>query len=313
MHSLAARRVVLARAIPLFGSAAVGCLVVALSCSSSPLSAGATSDGGRENGDSSCMPRPDSARCSGTDPRFVFFPPLTCPAATPSSDASASQGDDGASEDAQAEGGQAEGAPPDGAQGDGAIDDASSDDSAASADATRGGFVQPDPCDGVTSLDVAFTPQACQAFVQAEASGSVSRQTDPSAPFIIVPNDGDALTPDNWSIFVWVAPARDSRRDPLRRIADWLEPSAYAYSPLRGDAYVLQFSQGCTEILRVMLAKTVWVPDAASWARLSSLTGPVQVRVFGMRFDGDVLVSKPIPSAPITITMQGRVDSGGAD
>ncbi|HEV3189474.1 MAG TPA: hypothetical protein VGY54_03200 [Polyangiaceae bacterium] len=257
------------------------------------------------------------------DPRFVFFPPLTCPVATESSDASASQGDDGANEAAQHdganeaaqdEGGLPEGAPPDGAQGDGAIDDASSDDSAtAIADAIGGTFVQPDPCEGVTTLDVAYTPQACRAFVQAEASGNVGSQTDPSAPVIIVPNDGDALTPDNWSIFVWVALARDSRRDPLRRIADWLEPSAHAYSPLRGDAYVLQFSQGCTEILRVMLAKTAWVPDAASWATLSSLTGPVQVRVFGMRFDHDVLVSKPIPSAAITITMTGRVDSGGAD
>ena len=67
------------------------------------------------------------------------------------------------------------------------------------------------------------------------------------------------LTADNWSIFVWHQPTYDSRRDLLHRAFDLLEPSAYAYS--------------CTEILRVMLAEQFWVPDPASWAILTSLTG----------------------------------------
>jgi hypothetical protein len=118
------------------------------------------------------------------------------------------------------------------------------------------------------------------------------------------PANGDMLTPDDWSIFAWVLPDSHSRRDWLDRAAGVVEPSAYAYSPLRGDAYVLEFTQGCTEILRVMLADTAWLPDPASWALLTSLTGPVQVRVFRMRFAGDALLSTPVPSAPITITMQ---------
>jgi hypothetical protein len=186
------------------------------------------------------------------------------------------------------------------------MDVASADDgSSDSAASTEAGAADAGPCANVTTLDVFFTPQACTAFVAAEANGGVAGPSDPLAPVIDEPADGQMLTADNWSIFVWRQPTYDSRRDLLRRALDLLEPSAYAYSSLSGTAYVLEFTQGCTEILRVMLAEAFWVPDPASWAILTSLTGPVEVRVIAMRFRHDALLGTPVRSAPVTITMQG--------
>jgi hypothetical protein len=160
-----------------------------------------------------------------------------------------------------------------------------------------------DPCEGVTTLDVFFTPQACRAFVSAEAAFQIDQ--GPAGPGIDEPSDGDMLTADHWAIFVWHKAASDARGGGFRRLGDWLEPSAYAYSPIRGDGYVLEFSKGCTEILRVMLADTSWTPDPASWNLLTSVGGPVQVRVFALRFLDDALAATPLASASITITMQG--------
>jgi len=287
-------------------------LAVVASCSSSPRS----NDSPKDDADAkvraapSCPVSTDASRCSGNDPTFIFFPAFIC---DPSSSDDASLGDatpddgrstdggdnavvdvstDGA-DDAMADAGTDE--------GDGAAADASADAEVAVANL----------CGRVTLLDVYFTPQACQAFVSAVANGNVANGSDPSAPFMTDPADGDLLTPDRWSIFTWDRPTRDSRRDWLERAVDLVEPSAYAYSPLRGDAYVLEFTQGCTEILRVMLAEKLWVPDPASWALLSSLDGPVQVRVFWMRFAGDALISTPVPSVPIVITMQGDAGNKG--
>jgi hypothetical protein len=177
----------------------------------------------------------------------------------------------------------------------------------AGANAGSGGV---DPCALVTSLSVFFTPQACRAFVAAEASGNLSSDAGSSAPVIAEPSDQAKLTPDEWSIFAWdPPPERDALRGSRRRALDLLEPSAYASAPLQGEAYVLEFTQGCTEVMRVMLATTYWAPDPASWAILSSLNGPAQVRVYWMRFSGDAIVSGPLPSAPITITMQ-NTDGG---
>ena len=239
----------------------------------------------------SCPARSDTTRCSGNDPTFIFYPALSCESSTRDE---GGLGDAGLSDDGSADGGDDATVDASTDGGDDAVANASADESAA-----------PDPCALVTSLDVFFTPQACQAFVSAEANRNIASGADPSAPFMTEPADGDMLTPDEWSIFAWGRPQRDSRRDWLKRAVDFVEPSAYAFSPLRGDAYVLEFTQGCTEILRVMLVDTLWVPDPASWGLLTSLTGPVQVRVFWMRFAGDALVSTPVPSMPITITMQG--------
>jgi hypothetical protein len=235
--------------------------------------------------DASCLPPPDPNRCTGNDPRFVFFPPLVCDPG--------SQGDAGTADAATLDAGSADGD----ANAD-ATTDATADDSGADAG----------PCATVTTLDVFFTPRACRALAGAEASGDVAGPSDPSAPVIDEPSDGQMLSADNWSIFVWHQPAADSRRDPIRRVLDLLEPSAYAYSPLSGFAYVLEFTQGCTEVMRVMLAETFWVPDPASWAILTSLSGPVHVRVVAVRFAADAIGSKPAISAPVTITMHG---SGG--
>jgi hypothetical protein len=292
----------LLRVVSVTTALAFSWLAVVASCSKSRKDPGIRVDPAM-----SCPARSDVTRCSGNDPTFVFFPALSC---EPSS------GDDGGLGDATPDGDETTEASNDAVVdesndgGDGAVVDESNDggDGAVLDVSAEGGAGDANPCALVTSLDVFFTPQACQAFVSAEANRNIALASDPSAPVITEPADGDALTPDNWSIFVWDWPQRDSRRDWLKRAVDLVEPSAYAYSPLKGDAYVLEFTQGCTEILRVMLAEQLWLPDPTSWALLTSLTGPVQVRVFWMRFAGDVLVSKPVPSLPITITMQ--VDAG---
>ena len=265
-------------------------LAVVASCSSSPR--GNVSP--KDNADAkvrpapSCPVRTDASRCSGNDPTFIFFPPFSCdPSSRDDGSNAVANGSTEGADDAMTDAGTDE--------GDGAVADASADPNVAVANL----------CGRVTVLDVYFTPQACQAFVSAEANGNVANESDPSAPFMTDPADGDLLTPDRWSIFTWDRPQRDSRRDWLERTVELVEPSAYAFSPLRGEAYVLEFTQGCTEILRVMLAEKLWVPDPASWALLSSLTGQVEVRVFWMRFAGDALIATPVPSAPIIITMQG--------
>ena len=265
-------------------------VAVVASCSSSPAGRASSKNGADARADAalSCPVRSEPARCSGNDPTFVFFPPLTCDPGS-SGDAGASDAD--ASDDTSS----GDQATPDGD----AVEPSDADD-AGDANAGNGAA---DPCALVTTLDVFFTPQACQAFVNAEASHDIASTSDPSAPVITEPADGDMLTPDEWSLFAWDWPPRDSRRDWFERSLDLIEPSAYAFSPLRGDAYVLEFTQGCTEILRVMSAEQLWLPDPASWALLTSLTGPVQVRVFWMRFAGDALVSMPVASVPITITM----------
>ncbi len=58
-----------------------------------------------------------------------------------------------------------------------------------------------------------------------------------------------------------------------------------------------------------MVTTSFWQPDTISWNTLSSLKGPVRVQVYWMTFMSDGLASTPVPSAPITITMQNT--SGG--
>jgi hypothetical protein len=255
------------------GALGGGALALTASCSSGGGGHGATADAStsdRETVPSCPAPSPDPDRCSGDDPGFVFFPPLAC---DPS-------GREAGTPDATPEAGEAAGADAAGADGG-------------------------DPCDGlVNTFSVFFTPQACRAFVAAESSGHVASDTSPAAPLFAQPSDGDMLTSDAWSSFVWYQLTRDARRGPVERALDWLEPPAHAYSPLAGDAYVLEFSQGCTEVMRVMVTSAYWTPDSTSWNTLSSLTGPVHIKVYWMRFTADGLSSTPVPSATITITMQ---------
>jgi hypothetical protein len=163
-----------------------------------------------------------------------------------------------------------------------------------------------DPCAGVTAQNVSFTAAECASFAAAEAAGSTVFDGGKRAPALTDPGDGAALSSDAWSIFAWNKGATASREEPrpLERVADWLEPSAHAYVPLNGDGYVLELTQGCTEVMRVMVPDTFWEPDPASWARLVATDGPVVVRVFQARFAGGAVVGAPLASAPITITMK---------
>jgi hypothetical protein len=179
----------------------------------------------------------------------------------------------------------------------------------AGATTTDAGADGGDPCDGlVTFLSVFFSTQACTAFVSAESSGTIGSDADPGAPIFSDPLDGAMLTSESWSPFVWARHATDARRGPVDRALDLIEPSALASTPLNGDAYVLEFSRGCEEVMRVMTTSAFWSPDPVSWNTLSSLNGPVTVQVFWMRFQNDALAVTPLPSAPITITMQNAGD-----
>jgi hypothetical protein len=192
------------------------------------------------------VPADVGSRCTGSDPKVVFYPPIGCDPRT--------------------------------------LDAATTSD---------GG-----PCSGVTPSDVAVTPDACRAFADVEAHGRISYETGTRAPVFVEPADGAALTPDEWSIFAW-----SKGTTAFQRFADFLEPSAHALTPLNGDGYVLEFSQGCTEVLRVLLASTFWAPEPASWNILTGTHGPVDVRVFWMKFSGDAIATGPVASAKITITM----------
>jgi hypothetical protein len=210
-----------------------------------PLPEGSTVDA---NGPAQCsVPADIKTRCSGTDPRVVFYPPIAC--------------------------------------------DPRSLDASTTSD---GG-----PCSGVSTSDVSFTADACRAFADAELGGRVSYERTTRAPSFTEPSDGAALTPDEWSIFAW-SKGPSAR---FKRLLDWIEPSAFALTPLKGDGYVLEFSQGCTEVLRVMLATTYWSPDPASWNLLTNTQGPVTVRVYWASFKDDAIATGPVVSAPVQITM----------
>jgi hypothetical protein len=158
------------------------------------------------------------------------------------------------------------------------------------------------PCASVLPTDVSFTPLACQAFAEAESAGGISFERSGGTPTIISPRDGDALTPEAWSIFAWNKGPQAQRR-PLEELVEWMEPSAHALTPLRGDGYVIEFTQGCTEILRAMVADIFWAPDPASWSVLTATHGPVIVRVYWAKYSIDAIVAGPVASDPITITM----------
>jgi hypothetical protein len=226
------------------------------------------------------LPSDAASRCTGGDPTFVFYPPLACDPKALGADASASS-DAASSADA--------------ADGDASTDGASLTDAAADAD----------PCAEVKPLDVSFTSDACGAFVDQESRGLVSYDVTAASPVMLDPADGEALTADHWSIFAWSKGA-GARLGPLDRALDWLEPSAHALTPLNGDGYVLELTQGCAEVMRVMVADVFWSPDPASWARLVATTGPVTVRVIWARFDHGAIAPGTVPraSAPITITMK---------
>ncbi len=177
-------------------------------------------------------------------------------------------------------------------------------DAGAAADASSdagdaGDAAAADPCGAVGPYDVSFTGAACAAFVDAQLEGAGASPAPGRAPLWTEPSDGAMLTADAWSVFAW-AKGTQARRSPL---ATFLEPEAHALTPLGGDGYVITFSQGCTEVLRAHVATTFWAPDPESWATLSSLQGPVTVRVYWAKFAQDKIVSGPYGSLPITITM----------
>jgi hypothetical protein len=157
-------------------------------------------------------------------------------------------------------------------------------------------------CAGVTTSDITFTAAACRAFADAEAAAKVAYESSTRQPRIVEPSNGDALTPDAWSIFVW-AKGASAQLGPLDRLKGLIEAEAHALTPLSGDGYVIDFTQGCTEVVRAMVTTTFWAPDPASWSLLTATTGPVTVRVYWVKFSSDGITSGPVASDPITITM----------
>ncbi|MBV9948744.1 MAG: hypothetical protein JOZ69_17990, partial [Myxococcales bacterium] len=203
-----------------------------------------------------CAPSPGPEGCTGSDPAYVFYPALSC-------------------------------------DRDGSAGDATDSDAGLvvfqDAAALDGAVVQVNTCAIYRVAPVIFTPAACRAFAAAEVEGGLASEFEPGAPQFDEPKNGDPLTPDMWQTFAWhKEPGRDARRGGLLRAAELLEPAALASSPLSGTAYVLEFAQGfaqgCTEVLRVMAPVPFWAPDPASWNTLSSLDGPVMLRVVEVHF-----------------------------
>jgi hypothetical protein len=155
------------------------------------------------------------------------------------------------------------------------------------------------------SNEATFSSGACEAFVDAQAAGTVIHGTTVNAPTWDFPNDGDVFPPDDWITFEW-------EKGPTAGnwLSDAFEGTAHA-SPTSGDAYVLVFTQGCTEIARVMLTDLYWTPDPPTWARLVKAVGPITATVSWATFNADVLAQPPVASPSVTFRIVP--DDGGAD
>jgi hypothetical protein len=148
-----------------------------------------------------------------------------------------------------------------------------------------------------------FTPAACRAVLAAEAAGLVAQGPSTMAPSWVAPANGDALPSSEWFTFEWMK-GPDARRDVLRRALEWIEPSARAAGPTSGDAYVVEFRDSCSEILRVMVEDTVWTVDPYAWATLLNVNGPITATVTWVKFANDAIApgTSPVVSAPVTFT-----------
>ena len=153
-----------------------------------------------------------------------------------------------------------------------------------------------------------FSSAACAAFVDAQASGSVVVGATVHAPTWDFPNDGDVFPPDDWIAFEW-------EKGPTARnwFSDALESTAHATPTTSGDSYVLVFTQGCTEIARVMLTDLYWVPDPPTWARLVAAVGPITATVTWVSFNADAIAQAPVASVPVTFRIVPDVERDAGD
>jgi hypothetical protein len=127
-----------------------------------------------------------------------------------------------------------------------------------------------------------------------------------NAPTWDFPNDGDVFPPDDWIAFEWEKGPTASNW-----LADALESTAHASPTTSGDGYVLVFTQGCTEIARVMLTDLYWTPDPPTWARLVDAVGPITATVTWVSFNADAIAQPPVASPSVTFRIVP--DDGGAD
>jgi hypothetical protein len=151
-----------------------------------------------------------------------------------------------------------------------------------------------------------FSSAACTAFVDAQAAGSVVYGATVNSPTWDFPNDGDVFPPDDWITFEWEKGPTASNW-----LADALESTAHASPTTSGDGYVLVFTQGCTEIARVMLTDLYWVPDPPTWARLVQAVGPITATVTWVSFNADAIAQPPVASPSVTFRIVP--DDAGAD
>src|ERR1019366_9601723 len=124
------------------------------------------------------------------------------------------------------------------------------------------------------------------------------------APHVSSPVDGATISGASPPAFTWTK-GPGASNGPLHRVLDWLEPSAYAHGSTTGDGYVVLFTQGCTELLRVMLEASSWVPDADSWSRLRAAKGAITLTVVWAKWVQNDVASglSPAASRPINFTI----------
>lgn len=146
-----------------------------------------------------------------------------------------------------------------------------------------------------------FTDEACRAFVDRETQGLIARDPSSRTPILTAPQDGATLSRAVWPVFTW-AKGPGARLGPAERVIDWLEPSAWAHGFTTGDAYVLEFTQGCSEFLRVMTESTSWTPDAASWALLEAAKGPITATIVWAKYVQNDVATGTTPVAGKSVT-----------
>ena len=158
--------------------------------------------------------------------------------------------------------------------------------------------------DGGTASDQFYTDEACRAFLDVESQGKVTTTTSSRTPTITAPTDGLVMDGNNWFTFTW-SKGPGAMRGPMRRLLYLAVPSAYAHGSTTGDAYVVEFTQGCTEVLRVHLEDTTWKIDDRAWARLKALSGPITMTVIWAKYTQNAIATgtQPTASKPVTFTI----------
>ncbi len=161
-----------------------------------------------------------------------------------------------------------------------------------------------DPCsDGGAHVRLGgVTDEACRAYAEAESRGLVV--ADPAkAPTLTSPTASVPATPP--PRFAWSAGTLARTGTRALDVRALFVATAWAHGDTTGDAYALHFRDGAgIERLRVLTTNREYVPDQATWDRVSA-GGTLSVTVVGMKLTRNALATgtKPTANAPLVLTV----------